>query len=136
MQPNRNRCCELLGVAPSATRDQIKEAYHDLVKVWHPDRFAHDAALALKAQEKLKEINEAYSALSRMPDPGPSRTGGPGQPFSSPTPHPKVKETFWESPLLMFLVLVLGMVLLGLVMFVFQNNFQSPSTGKSLQDIV
>ena len=33
-----------------------------MAKVWHPDRFGHDERLQKKAQEKLKEINEAYEA--------------------------------------------------------------------------
>ena len=42
---------------------QIRESYRDLVKVWHPDRFAHDPKLQQKAEEKLKEINLAYQAI-------------------------------------------------------------------------
>ena len=33
------------------------------MKVWHPDRFGGDPRLQKKAQEKLKEINEAYEAV-------------------------------------------------------------------------
>lgn len=35
-----------------------------MAKVWHPDRFVLDPRLQEKAQEKLKEINEAYEQLS------------------------------------------------------------------------
>ena len=55
---------ELLGVAPGASGQVLKEAYRDLAKVWHPDRFSHDPRLQQKAQEKLKEINEAYEQLT------------------------------------------------------------------------
>lgn len=41
----------------------VKEAYRDLAKVWHPDRFPGDDRLAEKAQEKLRVINEAYQRL-------------------------------------------------------------------------
>jgi hypothetical protein len=41
----------------------LKAAHRDLTKVWHPDRFLHDPRLQEKAQEKLKEINEAYEQL-------------------------------------------------------------------------
>lgn len=47
----------------SATEEEIKQAYRDLVKVWHPDRFPNDPRLQQKAQEKLKEINLAYEYL-------------------------------------------------------------------------
>jgi DnaJ domain len=54
---------EVLALRPGATRVQIKEAYRDLVKVWHPDRFGSDARLRVKAEEKLQRINEAYRVL-------------------------------------------------------------------------
>ncbi len=52
-----------LGLKNGASLDEIKQAYRDLVKVWHPDRFGHDERLRLIAQEKLKEINGAYELL-------------------------------------------------------------------------
>jgi hypothetical protein len=55
---------ELLGVAPGASGQELKDAYRDLAKVWHPDRFSQDPRLQQKAQEKLKEINEAYAQLT------------------------------------------------------------------------
>jgi len=54
---------QLLGLASGASPAEVKQAYRDLVKVWHPDRFAHDERLRLKAQEQLKEINGAYEIL-------------------------------------------------------------------------
>jgi hypothetical protein len=53
----------VLGLGPSATAQAIKEAYRDLVKVWHPDRFGSDARLRAKAQEKLKDVNAAFEQL-------------------------------------------------------------------------
>jgi hypothetical protein len=64
MMDERERCLELLGLKPGASAQEIKAAYRDLAKVWHPDRFAHDSRLQEKAQNKLKEINEAYEALT------------------------------------------------------------------------
>lgn len=64
MRDERSRCYELLGVAPGASAGELKAAHRDLVKVWHPDRFSHDPRLREKAQEKLKEINEAYEFLT------------------------------------------------------------------------
>ena len=60
---NIRSCCEVLGVSPGDSREKVKEAYRDLAKVWHPDRFLGDERLAEKAQEKLKEINDAYHRL-------------------------------------------------------------------------
>src|SRR5262249_44197857 len=52
-----------LGVVPGASAQEIHQSYRSLVKRWHPDRFVHDQRSQLKAEEKLKEINEAYSVL-------------------------------------------------------------------------
>ncbi len=54
---------QVLGIRPNSDADTIRTAYHDLVKVWHPDRFPGDPELQLKAQEKLKEITAAYNVL-------------------------------------------------------------------------
>lgn len=64
MSQELNNCYEVLGVAEGASAQELKVAYRDLAKVWHPDRFAHDPRLQQKAQEKLKEINEAYEQLT------------------------------------------------------------------------
>ena len=50
---------ELLGVARSASLDDIKKAYRKLAMQFHPDRNPGDDA----AEHKLKEVNEAYSVL-------------------------------------------------------------------------
>lgn len=64
MNDDLNKYYELLGVAPGVSAQELKTAHRDLAQVWHPDRFAHDPRLQQKAQEKLKEINEAYDQLS------------------------------------------------------------------------
>jgi hypothetical protein len=60
---NLYRYYEILEVQPGATKAEIKSAYRELCKIWHPDRFTGDESLQNRAQEKLKEINEAYDAL-------------------------------------------------------------------------
>ena len=54
-----------LDLPATATPQQIKDAYRELVKVWHPDRFG-DEKLKDRANAKLKEINEAYEKLSAV----------------------------------------------------------------------
>ncbi len=53
---------EILGVARNASEDEIKKAYRKLAMKYHPDRNQGDAAKA--AEEKFKEIKEAYEILS------------------------------------------------------------------------
>ena len=43
----------------------MKGEYHDLLKVWHPDKFSTgDERLLLKAETKAKEINAAYEHIT------------------------------------------------------------------------
>ena len=74
MQTDLSKAHELLGVKPGVSNRELKAAHRDLAKVWHPDRFVHDPRLQEKAQEKLKEINEAYELLISGKTPRPSRT--------------------------------------------------------------
>ena len=57
------RCFEILELAPDASIDEIKQAYKDLVNIWHPDRFSNNLHLKEKAEKKLKEVNQAYETL-------------------------------------------------------------------------
>ncbi len=50
---------QILGVSKSAPLDEIKKAYRKLALEWHPDRNRKP-----EANEKFKEINEAYAVLS------------------------------------------------------------------------
>ncbi len=59
----REEALDVLALGPGATAAEIKEAYRDLVKVWHPDRFGTDSRLRQKAEEKLQQINAAYHVL-------------------------------------------------------------------------
>ena len=74
MSPDLSKAYDLLGVKPGVSNRELKAAHRDLAKVWHPDRFLHDPRLQEKAQEKLKEINEAYELLISGKTPRPSRS--------------------------------------------------------------
>ena len=53
---------KVLGVSPTATDEQVKEAYRALAKKYHPDQYS-GSPIADLAGEKMKEINEAYEIL-------------------------------------------------------------------------
>jgi COMPASS component SWD3 len=39
---------EILGLKTEASKEEIKQTYRDLVKVWHPDRFSHDPRKSMR----------------------------------------------------------------------------------------
>ncbi len=60
---------KVLNVKPTATDAEIKQAYRDLVRKYHPDNYAQNPLSDL-AEEKMKEINEAYDTIMKQ------RSGG------------------------------------------------------------
>lgn len=55
---------KVLGLEPGATDEQVKSAYKELVKKYHPDRYQNNPLEEL-AEEKLREINEAYDMIMK-----------------------------------------------------------------------
>ncbi len=103
---DRDEAYHILGVKSGASPEDLRQAYRDLVKVWHPDRFAHDPKLQQKAQERLKEINTAFALVESLPPeagagaasgpiPSPPRPPSRGRSRSRqapPTPPPEGRE--------------------------------------------
>ena len=56
---------KVLGVSSDASDEEIKKAYRELARKYHPDNY-HNNPLADLAQEKMKEINEAYDTINKM----------------------------------------------------------------------
>lgn len=132
-----DRCYELLGVRPGVSVQELKSAYRDLAKVWHPDRFAHDPRLQQKAQEKLKEINDAYEQLISEKTPGrrvPPPTGKQRHPASPNFHSPAVKG---KSKLLIWFVvpaIIFSSVFLFTIRFVqIQRNREAPLAAEEYQ---
>lgn len=67
---------EVLNVPRDASEEQIKNAYRELARKYHPDNYA-DNPLSDLAADKMKEINEAYDAIMNERRGGSkSNTGG------------------------------------------------------------
>lgn len=56
---------QVLGVSPGASDDEVKRAYRELAKKYHPDSYVNNP-LADLAVEKMKEINEAYDTIVKL----------------------------------------------------------------------
>ncbi|MBN1325424.1 J domain-containing protein [Candidatus Falkowbacteria bacterium] len=55
---------QILGVDKSASEDEIKKAFRDLARKYHPDKYSGLADdLRQQAEERFKDINEAYQVL-------------------------------------------------------------------------
>ena len=66
----------VLGVSPNASDEEIKKAYRELARKYHPDNYQNNP-LADLAEEKMKEINEAYDQITKQ------RAGGGGHTASN-----------------------------------------------------
>ena len=56
---------EVLGVSPNATDEEVKKAYRDLARKYHPDKY-RDSDLADLANDKMQEVNAAYEEIQKM----------------------------------------------------------------------
>ena len=99
MQDRSEKWLTVLGLAPGASEEAIKEAYRDLVKVWHPDRFGTDAPLRQKAEEKLRELNAAFGHLQndRPAAPAPSTGGRSSGASDGRSPRDTAWSAVWPS---------------------------------------
>ncbi len=85
---------KILGVSPDATDAEVKKAYHNLARKYHPDKY-RDTDLAEMAGEKMKEVNAAYEEIQKLRAGGGQRntngSGGAytgGQTYQSNAPWP------------------------------------------------
>jgi tetratricopeptide (TPR) repeat protein len=60
-----NNPYNVLGVPETASDAEVKKAYLNLARKYHPDNY-HDSPLEDLAQEKMKEINAAYEEINKQ----------------------------------------------------------------------
>jgi hypothetical protein len=71
---NPEECWRILGVPADAGPEAIRQAYLDLARVWHPDRFQSDERLRRIAEMHFQEVNGAYTTLKNY-RPAPAAAG-------------------------------------------------------------
>jgi hypothetical protein len=65
---------EVLGVTRNSTKDEIKKAFREQIKKWHPDKFPNQPDKISEALERSKKINEAFSFLENYEPPKQTHT--------------------------------------------------------------
>lgn len=60
---------QILGIQANASDEEVKRAYRDLARKYHPDSYQNNP-LADLAEEKMKEINDAYDQITKMREGG------------------------------------------------------------------
>ncbi|AFY49230.1 DnaJ-class molecular chaperone with C-terminal Zn finger domain [Nostoc sp. PCC 7524] len=88
---------EILGLKAGVSQIEIKRAYRQLVKIWHPDRFTNPQQKQ-QAEVKIKQINAAYNLLkSEYPPATQPKTVSVGQQKKSKvSAHRWDAETFYN----------------------------------------
>jgi curved DNA-binding protein CbpA len=56
---------DTLDIPREASAEQIKRSHRRLVKLYHPDKFPSGSAKHAESEKRIREINEAYSVLSK-----------------------------------------------------------------------
>ena len=83
---------QILGVSRDASDEDIKNAYRQLARKYHPDNYGPDNPLAELATEKMKEINEAYDTIRRERENKSSyQTGGGYHHYDSQSPYYEIR---------------------------------------------
>ena len=136
---------KILGVSTTDSADTIRDAYRELAKVWHPDRFASESeSLRTRAQDQMTAVNEAYRVLNNSPgmegeensnsaakspnDPGPAAGGSSSEGFK-----PKDRRTTanandagsdrWNRPGYVLLAAAVGISIF--LLFMSSNSWQT-----------
>lgn len=80
----------VLGITPNASDDEVKRAYREMARKYHPDNY-QDNPLADLAEEKMKEVNEAYDQIKSQ------RAGGGYQSQNQGAYRPGYQQTYQQS---------------------------------------
>lgn len=137
--PEYHKDLELLELEEGASLSELKTAYRELTKVWHPDRFEHDPKLAEKASKKLAEINTANKRLENLLNSNakqhqnPKKNDSTKDSKSSTRPRSR-KEYVGDNPIhrifqILFVLPIVGIVFLLSILII--ANFKDIGFGES-----
>jgi hypothetical protein len=85
MNDERARAYAVLGVEWRVSREELRRHYRELVRRWHPDRFATDPRSLAEAEARMREINRAYQVLTAEPPIVEAPAAAPTPPRPTPS---------------------------------------------------
>lgn len=65
MGTKREHWLSVLGLTGEPSQAEIDRAYLELLQVWDPGQFEQNLRLRLRAEERLRQVNDAYDRLAR-----------------------------------------------------------------------
>ena len=86
----------ILGISSDATDEEVKNAYRNLARKYHPDNYGDDNPLKELANEKMQEINSAYDEIQRLRTSGGSSYRGGGTYYDSYSGTGSTSSAFYE----------------------------------------
>jgi hypothetical protein len=95
---HREELLATLGLGANASWDEVTQAYKDMMRVWHPDRFPGDERLRKKAEEQAQRINHAMGELRKIGKAGLEQSKNQPTASSSPGPSPAPAHTSPRPP--------------------------------------
>lgn len=84
---------QVLGVSRHASKEEVKEHYRSLAKKYHPDRYEDPYAKEM-AEEKMREINAAYDAITSGELPQQEQRSPFGQ-WTAQSPRERQAQSTW-----------------------------------------
>src|SRR3954464_9927949 len=85
---NLDESYRALGLKPGASMQEVRRAYREMVKFFHPDRHQASPGLLRKATEETKKLNLAYERICKVFGTGRRAASDRARPQKTPRPKP------------------------------------------------
>ena len=132
---NLKQCYATLEIHEHASKEEIRQAYRDLVTIWHPDQYQGNPRLQEKATEKLKELNAAYETLAANDSSGPSSPArhqrAPEKRTKASTRNAQTRPLRKKRPLAVWIILLIAATVTALVLY---SRWPFPLPGSTRQN--